>query len=134
MEIFAEREPLPKPKIHQKFKDILLESIDEAFSNLGENVRISIYFHLETKFSLSKKEIPTRIKDFSDALEKIFGQASKQLEILIMSYLNKKVKVNYKWVGPKWLVPELTFEEYIKLVKKSIGDPKRKQKQEHNSK
>jgi hypothetical protein len=53
-------------------------------------------------------------------LEQIFGQASKQLEILIMKYLNDKVKCNYTWVGPKWLVPNLTFEKYIKMVQMTV--------------
>lgn len=134
MEISAEMKPLPKPKTHHEFAGILLDSIDEAFAGLGENVKISIYFHLETKFRLPKKEIPNRIEDFSEALEKIFGRASKQLEILIMIHLNKKVKINYKWIGPKWLIPELTFEEYMKIVKRSIEDSDKNKMQRHNSK
>jgi len=34
-----------------------------------------------------------------------------------MKNLNEKVNCNYKWVGPKWLVPDLTFKKYLKLVK-----------------
>ena len=113
---------LAKTKNETKFDAVLLEAIDTAFTALGQNVKFSIYFNLETKFSLPKQDIPDRINDFSNALDTIFGQAARPLEILIMKYLNDKVKCNYKWVGPKWLVPDLTFEKYIKLVRISVED------------
>ena len=103
-------------KRQKKFHMILLESIDEAFLTLGKNAKSLIYVHLETKFAISRQDIPKRINDFSDALEQIFGLAAKQLEILIMKLLNKKVDCIYDWVGPKWLVPDLTFAKYVKLL------------------
>ncbi len=108
---------LAKTKTEKKFAVILLDAIDVAFTALGQNVKTSIYFHLENKFGLPKQDIPDRVEDFTDALDRIFGQASTPLEILIMKNLNEKVNCNYKWVGPKWLVPDLTFEKYLKLVK-----------------
>jgi hypothetical protein len=111
---------LAKTKTEKVFGEILLESIDQAFSTLGQSVKLSIYFHLETKFALPKQDIPDRIEDFSDAVEKIFGQASIQLEILIMKCLNEKIKGNYKWVGPKWLVPDLSLEKYLKIARLSM--------------
>ena len=68
----------------KKFETVLVEAVDEAFSTLGESVKTSIYFHLEHKFIIPKQDIPYRIDDFSDALERIFGIAAKHLEILIM--------------------------------------------------
>ena len=113
---------LTKRKRQKKFNTLLLDSIDEALLSLGENARSSIYFHLETKFAISKKDIPDRVSDFSDALEQIFGLAASHLEILIMKYLNEKVNCAYQWTGPKWLVPELTFTKYVKLLKIWCGD------------
>jgi hypothetical protein len=113
---------LAKSKNETKFDAVLLDAIDTAFSALGQNVKLSIYFNLEAKFGLPKQDIPDRINDFSNALDQIFGQAARSLEILIMKYLNDKVKCSYKWVGPKWLVPDLTFEKYIKLVRISVED------------
>jgi hypothetical protein len=113
---------MAKTKKESKFDAVLLDAIDTAFSALGQNVKFSIYFNLESKFGLAKQDIPDRITDFSDALDKIFGQAARSLEILIMKYLNDKIKCNYEWVGPKWLVPDLTFEKYIKLVRITVED------------
>ena len=108
---------LTKGKRQKNFNALLLDSIDEALLSLGENARSLIYFHLETKFAISRKDIPDRVGDFSDALMQIFGLASNHLEILIMKYLNEKVDCAYQWKGPKWLVPDLTFTKYVKMLK-----------------
>ena len=113
---------LDKRKRENKFSTILLESIDEAFLTLGKNSKSSIYFHLETKFAISKQDIPNRVGDFSDALEQIFGLAAQKLEILIMKFLNEKIDCTYDWVGPKWLVPDLTFTKYVKLLELCCED------------
>ena len=63
----------------KKFENVLLETIDQAFSTLGENVKKSIYFHLNQKFMITKQDIPYRIDDFSDALEQIFGTGARML-------------------------------------------------------
>lgn len=53
----------------------------------------------------------------SDALEQIFGSGARTLEILIMKKLHEKIGSRYKWEGPNWLVPELTFSQYVELLK-----------------
>ncbi len=105
-----------KSKCENKFTANIIESIDEAFLTLGKNARSTLYFHLETKFAISKQDIPKRVDDFSDALEQIFGLAATNLEILIMKFLNQKVNCSFDWVGPKWLLPDLTFAKYVKLL------------------
>jgi hypothetical protein len=67
------------------FDELLLEAIDEALASLGESAKQSIYFHLQEKFKVSKSQIPKRIKDFADGLEKIFGVGAQFLEIFLWS-------------------------------------------------
>lgn len=109
--------PLSKPKTEQEFNEVLLQSIDEALFTLGEKAKTGLYFHLQHTFALPKKDLPDRIGDFANALEKIFGQGAEQIELLIMKSLNKKVEATYKWSGPRWLVPDLTFTKYVKLTR-----------------
>jgi hypothetical protein len=111
-------------KGEKKFNDILLESIDKAFLTLGETSKSAIYFNLERKFALSRQDIPDRVCDFSDAIEQIFGLAARQLEILIMKCLNEKIECTYDWVGPKWLIPDLTFTKYVKLLELCFEEKK----------
>ena len=101
----------------KEFDDILRDSVDEAFSSLGETVKKSLYFHLQKNFLISKRDIPRRVEDFSDALERIFGSGAKHLELLVMKNLYVKVNCRYKWEGPNWLVPDLTFKEYVELAR-----------------
>ena len=108
---------MDKKNQYKKFEDVLQDSVDEAFSSLGESVKKSIYFHLENNFLIPRQDIPCRIEDFSDALERIFGSGAKHLELLIMEKLYRKVNCSYKWEGPKWLVPDLTFEQYVELIR-----------------
>jgi hypothetical protein len=109
----------------KNFNDILLESIDEAFSTLGESAKSTIYLHLQKAFALSKNDIPDRVGDFSNALEQIFGAGARHLEILMMKCLHEKIDCAYKWEGPKWLVPDLTFTKYVKLLKLCFEDSNR---------
>ncbi len=108
---------MEKKNHYGKFDELLQNSVDEAFSSLGELVKKSIYFHLEHNFLITKQDIPRKIDDFSDALERIFGSGARHLELLIMRNLHMKVDCSYKWEGPKWLVPDLTFKEYVELTR-----------------
>jgi hypothetical protein len=107
------------------FNDLLLEAIDEAFSSLGESVRVAIYFHLKNTFGIKKSDIPSRIACFSSALEKIFGAGARHLEILFMKNLHAKLEVTCKWPAYKhplckWIIPEVTFQEYIRLMRQNF--------------
>jgi hypothetical protein len=116
---------LAKQSQHENFDQILLDAIDDALSSLGENLKVSIYFHLEDLFKIRKQEIPSRISDFSSALEQIFGLGARHLEILFIKNLHAKIKVTckwptYEWPLSKWIVPEMTFQEYVRLMRQNF--------------
>ena len=96
------------------FEDVLLEAIDEGLSLLGESSKQALYFHLEKTFKMNRLDIPYRIEEFTDAVEKIFGSGAKILEIQIMKHLFKKVGYTFKHY-PKQ--KNLAFTEYIAAVK-----------------
>jgi hypothetical protein len=105
----------------EPFDQILLESIDEALLSLGEGVKVSIFYHLQDLFRVRKEEIPQKIEFFSDALEKIFGIGARQLEILFMKNLHSKLTLTCKWPNEcKWIIPNLTFKEYIALMRQEF--------------
>lgn len=109
----------------EDFDGIIIEAIDDALSSLGEDVKKSIYFHLKDLFKIGKQEIPRRLNDFSSALEKIFGLGARHLEIMFMKSLHEKVKVTckwpeYEWPLSKWIAPEMTFQEYVQLMRQNF--------------
>ena len=74
-----------------EFDALLLESIDEALSSLGDSIKQTTYFHLEQSFDIRKDEIPQRIHCFAQTLENIFGVGGDRVEILILKKLYGKV-------------------------------------------
>jgi hypothetical protein len=99
---------------NKNFDEILLEAIDEGFSLLGDSSKHAVYFHLEKSFNMHRLDIPSRIEEFVDAIEKLFGAGAKILEIHIMKCLFKKVNYNFKHY-PKQ--KNLTFTEYVAALK-----------------
>ncbi len=127
----------PEGKVEKKttsFEELLLEAIDEGLSLLGETAKQAVYFHLEKTFKINRQDIPHKIEEFTDALEKIFGDGAKILEIQIMKCIYKKVGFTFKHHPKK---TNIEFTEYIaavKLAKKNQENikeqqlnPKRKQ-------
>jgi hypothetical protein len=108
-----------KAKNQKEFNEILLQAIDLSLLSLGEKTRFAVYHYLETGYAISKQEIPDKIEDFVDALEQIFGAGAPKLQLLIMKHIKEKVNADYKWSGPKWLVPDLNFVKYVKLMQLS---------------
>lgn len=107
------------------FYDVFLEAIDKSFLSLGEPVKKSIYLYLENS-GIMKSEIPFRINDFQNALEKLFGVGTRHIEILIIKNLHAKIKIKYKNDLPSWFVPDITFQEYIRQVKMTYEKSKEK--------
>jgi hypothetical protein len=115
------------------FEEDLLEAIDEGFSLLGESPKQAVYFHLEKTFQMNRLDIPYRIEEFTDAIEKIFGTGAKILEIQIMRCLFKKVGYTFKHYPKR---KNITFTEYIAAVKleKNKSENRKKQQQKLNRK
>ncbi|GAH09178.1 unnamed protein product, partial [marine sediment metagenome] len=55
------------------FEEVLLEAIDEGLSMLGESGKQAIYLHLGKSLKMNRQDIPYRIEEFADAIEKLFG-------------------------------------------------------------
>ena len=73
------------------FETAVTESVDQVFASLGENVKNAVYKYVETKYNIRKEQIPANIEDFTVALESIFGDAAKLVELKIMRTLQGKV-------------------------------------------
>jgi len=96
------------------FEECLSEAVEEELSTLGETVKQIIYFHLQTTFKIAKEEIPQRIEDFADAIERILGEGAKILEIQIMKRLYKKLDKTVISVSDRDV---LIFTEYIEAAR-----------------
>ena len=104
------------PLHNRSFEKLLLEAVDEALSSLGDSSKQAIYFHLEKTFEINKQDIPYKIEEFANAIEKIFGLGAKFLEIQIMKRLYEKVGPVFKYFPER----DLVFTEYVAAARLSL--------------
>jgi len=105
---------LESPPRNHDFKKLLLEAVDEGLSSLGDSAKRAIYFYLEKTFKIKKQEIPNKIDEFTNAIEKIFGHGAKLIEIQIMKHLYEKVGNDFEYFPEK---NDLLFTEYVEAAK-----------------
>ena len=106
--------------LRRDFDRLMLEAVDESLSSLGDSAKQTIYFHLETTFNIKKGDIPHRIEDFDDAMEKTFGLGFKFLEILIMKHLYEKVGQMFRYKPKRHSRAHLVLTDYVKSARQSF--------------
>ncbi len=78
------------------FEKLLLDSVDEGLTTIGESSKQAIYFHLEKGFDIQKQEIPRKIEDFALAVEKIFGIGAGFIpKLLNLNIVDRIIKVSF---------------------------------------
>jgi hypothetical protein len=92
-----------------KFNVAIIEAVEESFSLFSSTVREAAYLHLERAFKIKKQEIPSRIEDFVDAIEQMFGVGAKLIEIRIIEVLHKHIH-EFMFYPKKG---EINFKEYV---------------------
>ena len=108
--------------LQKRFDDLLLETIDEILTSLGEPVKNYLYTHLESDLGIKKEEIPEKIVGFSKMLHQIFGLGASRLETKFMERLYSKMKVNLEcpecnW--SKWIENDISFIKCINTMRES---------------
>jgi hypothetical protein len=109
--LFSEKKILrEKTQRGGRFRKLLSEAVDESLATLGETPKQAIYFHLQESFNIMKQDIPDKIDEFAFAIEKIFGEGAKLLEIQIMRSLHEKARDTLKQYPKK---DGLSFTQYV---------------------
>ena len=78
------------------FEQLVLQTIDDSLSVMGEEPKKALYQYLATIHSLKREDIPWRIDAFVSGLKKALGAASKVIEKLILKKLNEKIGTTYQ--------------------------------------
>ncbi|MGB9741059.1 MAG: hypothetical protein ACP5IM_04190 [Candidatus Bathyarchaeia archaeon] len=97
-----------------EFSKIILSTVDESLSTLGDSPKQAIMFHLENSFNIKKETIPTNITDFVKALEEIFGPGASYLEKLIVKHINAKLSLTSEDIE------KMDFLEYVEQLKRRL--------------
>jgi len=96
---------------NEGFEKLILDAIDESLSSLGQSAKQAIYYHLEKSFKIKKAEIPLKIEKFTIAIEEIFGDGAKLLEIQMMKRLHEKAGNTLRYSPIK---DKLIFADYMR--------------------
>jgi len=102
------------------FDKMLVKAIDEALLSLGKAARDAILKHLRENYGITKRNIPQKIGELSDALDKIFGLSARNLEILFMVFLYARIGIAAECITDDWIAREVTFQEYVRLMKNNF--------------
>jgi hypothetical protein len=107
-----------KSLLDSGFEKLMLEAIDEGLSLLGDCSKDVFYSHLDKAFNIKKQDIPNKIEEFTCAIERIFGNSAKLLEIEIMKHLYKKIEHDFEYPSEE---KDLFFIEYVEAAQKSTN-------------
>jgi AbrB family looped-hinge helix DNA binding protein len=113
---------LQQPQLGRELNDALVESIDEAITNLLSRAVVeALYVHLQTTYFVSRDEVPHRLDALLTALEKIFGVRSSQT---ISKAIAKKfyLKLGLEFTGN----PSHTLLEYVDEAKMKLQESRSK--------
>lgn len=104
---------MPK-QCNREFNKLVLKAVDESLSSLGESAKQAIYSYMEKTCKIKRSEIPGKIEEVTNALEQIFGDGAKLIEIQIMKTLYQKVGEAFVYSPKK---DELIFAEYVEAAR-----------------
>ena len=111
-------EPLPEARrisnpalLPNGFDYVLLESIDDALADLvGRRSRDQIYDYLATRYGYGREEIPTKVSEFYELLERVFSSGSRTVGRTIVRRLCEKL--GYEFVS----IPDFEFLDYLSAL------------------
>jgi hypothetical protein len=92
-----------------EFNIAIVETVDESLSSFCNLNKEAVYLRLENTFNIKKQEIPSRLGEFADAIEQIFGVGAKLIEIRIIGALHKKLP-GFVFFPAKG---DIDFKEYV---------------------
>lgn len=68
---------------------IVLDVFEKGLDSLGESPKKAIWSFLENESNLDKNGLPGNVRDFQEALQKIFGLGYNFLDTLFCNYLEQ---------------------------------------------
>ena len=93
---------------------LISEVVDNSLSCFGNPFKQYVYAKLDKNYQIKKQEIPSRISDFANALEDIFGAGAKLIEMRIIQDLHEKAQ-GFVYVPSG---DDLVFTEYVESLRK----------------
>ncbi len=101
-----------------KLDKIISEAVDESLASLGDSVKKDIYLKLQNDYHIEKQQIPSKIDEFTMAIEEIFGAGAKLIEMKIIETLHTKMQ-GFLYVSK---TKDLMFKDYMQSIRRFSAD------------
>jgi len=114
-----------KESASKQFDNLLIESIDEAFSLLGTSVKNELYLRLEVNFNMEKNDIPQRLEEFLFILHRVFNLGASRLEVKFLKNLDAKIPIDSKcivedWSVSTWIEKDMSFIKAVNIKRQEF--------------
>ncbi|MGQ9543539.1 MAG: hypothetical protein ACUVTM_05595 [Candidatus Bathyarchaeia archaeon] len=100
--------------LKDKFRNVLLESIDLGLLVLGEVARQALYSHIERRYQVKHEDLPDRLEVLHEVLEGVLGVGGRVVERLIARTMCESLNLRFI-EHENW-----TLQEYVEYAKKLI--------------
>lgn len=97
----------------KNFETVMANAIDESLGSFESLDKQGVYLHLEKSFKIRKQEIPSKIEEFVEALEQMFGIGARLIEIKIIKMLHKKIP-EFKYTPKKGAVMFANYAAHLR--------------------
>jgi hypothetical protein len=105
-------------KKESEFDKAIRKTINDALSQIfGHGASLIIYNHLEKNDSLTPKEIPKKLDDFSRSLEDFLDSGALVVERIIMKHLYSSYGFEFKETEKDY-----SFVDYIIQLKSMVNE------------
>jgi hypothetical protein len=93
----------------EEFKTSIAKTVDESLASFCNLDKEAVYLRLENTYHIKRQEIDSKIENFADAIEHMFGVGAKLVEIRIIAALHKRIP-EFIFFPKK---SEVDFKEYV---------------------
>ena len=77
------------------FNEILLDSIDEVLTVIGNSIKLLIYTQIKNSLGIGKEEIPDQLEGFTNVLQRILGAGARQIELQLIKQIQRRTGINF---------------------------------------
>jgi hypothetical protein len=96
--------------VEQHAKEKIQACVEKGFEFLAESAKVSVFWHLEHDFKITKDSVIEKPDEFASALRHIFGEGALLLEKKISSEICRSFAIS--------LVDTPNFSRIVELAKK----------------
>jgi len=99
--------------------DVLMCAVEQGLSSLGESVAQVIFYNIDKRYSLKRRDIVEKPNRFVEALQSIFGSGAETIQKLIIQSICAATGVDPSTLSPP------TLQHCLRQAEKALATKKK---------